>query len=331
MLNAQLQKIVLDVMSAKAIQDVEHIQTLWSGYGEIVRVRLTGSLIDTVIVKYIVLAEEGNSRHPRGWNTQTSHLRKLKSYEVENHWYRDWSAQCDAACRVAHCYAARQLGDERIIILEDLDAAGFPRRFSNLDMAGVKKCLSWLANFHARFMGVVPTGLWGVGTYWHLQTRRDEWAAMEEGALKDAAAPIDWLLSHCQYQTLVHGDAKVANFCFADDMHSVAAVDFQYVGGGCGMKDVVYLIGSCLSVDRCVQWQDELLDHYFSDLERALNHYGQRIDWPALQDEWRKMFPVAWTDFYRFILGWSPTHHKINHYARTLATQTLKYLDSRNQ
>ena len=105
-----------------------------------------------------------------------------------------------------------------------------------------------------------PKKLWQKGSYWHLSTRPDELKAMQHSKLKDAAKSIDEQLNNCKYKTLIHGDAKVANFCFADDMSSVAAVDFQYVGGGCGMKDVAYFLGSCLSSSECENYEKELLD-----------------------------------------------------------------------
>ena len=322
-MNKHFQDIVLKVMGAREIRSQELIQTLWSGYGEVVRVGLVGAEIGTVVLKYIVLPEGANPKHPRGWDTDRSHARKIKSYDVEMHWYRDWSKRCAAACRVPKCYAASSDEHEHVIVLEDLDAAGFPVRKSSLDKEEAKTCLSWLANFHATFMNEPPVGLWQTGTYWHLATRPDELAAMEEGGLKQAAGTIDRMLNECEYQTFVHGDAKVANFCFSSDGKDVAAVDFQYVGGGCGIKDVAYFLGSCLTEQECEQWEAELLDYYFDALKTALEATGKQVDWQALKAEWSALYPVAWTDFYRFILGWMPTHWKINNYTKRLAEQVL--------
>lgn len=318
--------MVLETTGAKAINSLHVIQTLWSGYGQIVRLGLTGTAIDSVVLKYIVLPDKADLDHPRGWNTSRSHVRKIKSYDVEICWYRNWNIRCHTACRVAQCYAASSEAHERVIILEDLDAVGFSVRKSNLDKAGVKLCLTWLANFHAMFLDEEPDGLWQTGTYWHLSTRPDEWEAMQEGALKETAGTIDKMLNECKYQTLIHGDAKLANFCFSSDNESVAAVDFQYVGGGCGMKDVAYFLGSCLSEQECDQWAEELLDYYFLELKIALDLNEKQVNWHALKAEWESLFPVAWTDFYRFMLGWMPTHWKINAYSERLASEVIKRL-----
>ncbi len=315
---------MLDSTGAKKLTQIGIIQTLWSGYGEIIRVALTGAKIQSAILKYIVLPEE--VAHPRGWNTNRSHERKVSSYSVEMHWYRDWSHRCNSLCRVAQCYAASSDAHEHIIVLEDLDSAGFAVRKSMLNKEETKACLKWLANFHAIFLGEKPDKLWEKGSYWHLETRPDELAKMKNGKLKESAKALDKLLNNCQYQTIIHGDAKVANFCFSADGKDVAAVDFQYTGGGCGMKDVVYLLGSCLNENQCEQWESELLAHYFKELKIALQSIGKEVNWPELKSEWLALYPIAWTDFYRFLCGWMPTHHKINRYTKNMAEIALSQI-----
>ena len=316
-------EIILNYCSADYAEKLESIQSLWSGYGEIARYKLTGSEFHTVIVKHIQLPAE--TRHPRGWNTNLSHERKVRSYDVELHFYNHYISQCDEYSRVAKNIACVDEAGVQLIIMEDLDAAGYDLRLSRVDMQDVQACLSWLANFHAQFMGVKPKGLWDVGTYWHLATRPDELKVMPVGDLRDKAQEIDQLLNDCRYQSFVHGDAKLANFCFSNDGR-VAAVDFQYVGGGCGMKDVVYFLGSCLSEDECEEFEDQLLDYYFHELEQALKRLEKDIDFTELQKEWRSLFALAWTDFFRFLQGWSPGHWKINSYSTRLAEEVLERL-----
>ena len=69
---------------------------------------------------------------------------------------------------------------------------------------------------------------------------------MAPGSLRDAAPSLDQRLRQCRYQTIIHGDAKAANFCRHQSADQVAAVDFQYVGRGCGIIDVMYAISSTL-------------------------------------------------------------------------------------
>jgi thiamine kinase-like enzyme len=212
------------------------------------------------------------------------------------------------------------------ILLEDLDHSGFPTRLSQVSMGDVKTCLSWLAHFHALFMGQSPDNLWEEGTYWHLATRPDELQALQDSSLKQAATIIDRTLRESPFQTFVHGDAKLANFCFSDDGKDVAAVDFQYVGGGCGMKDVVYFIGSCLDERQCQQHEVTLLDFYFDALKKALAIYHENINPNDVEHHWRPLYHVAWTDFHRFIKGWSPGHWKINGYSEKIAREVILQL-----
>ncbi len=326
-MNQHFQNTILKATGAESLSEIEVIQTLWSGYGEIVRFGLEGSKMNSVVVKHVNLPEEGN--HPRGWNTDLSHQRKLKSYKVETEWYKNLSKNCNDACKIPKCFALETKGSEVLMVLEDLDETGFAGRLnSSANWDNINACLKWLANFHATFLNTKANGLWETGTYWHLETRPEELVALEDLPLKNAASAIDKKLNESPFQTLVHGDAKLANFCFSNDGKKVAAVDFQYTGGGCGMKDVAYFIGSCMSEKDCEHFEDKILDFYFAELKNAVAAKNSTVDLEALENDWRKLYHVAWADFHRFVKGWHPGHWKINSYSERVSREVVKKLNS---
>ncbi|MFN0246056.1 MAG: phosphotransferase [Kofleriaceae bacterium] len=281
---------VAEICGARVTR-VEHVQTLWSGYGEIVRVFLAGD-VRTAIVKHV--------RPPAG-QTSTGDARKRRSYTNELAFYREYAPMLGERCRVAALYGSRVTANEWWFVLEDLDGAGFPLRHDHLHVhhrgAELDTCLAWLARFHARFLGVDARRLWPTGTYWHLATRMDELAAIRDASLRARAAELDAKLERAEFQTLVHGDAKEANFCFARD-HRVAAVDFQYTGRGVGVRDVAYLLDGHAGLR---------LDTYFRYLREAIAESEASVDVRALESEWRTLYPVAHQDFQRFLAGWNPT------------------------
>jgi len=323
-MNNHLKKIVLEATGAEELFEIQKIQDLWSGYGAIMRYGLLGSSMESVIVKHVRLPQNGS--HPRGWNTDISHERKIKSYEVEMAWYRNWSAHCDENSYVPVCLALDFYDNERLIVLEDLICSGFEETRTVVSLEEIKLCVQWLAHFHATYLGQSADHLWENGTYWHLDTRPDELEALKDLPLKRAAKQIDQKLRNSPFQTFVHGDAKLANFCFSRNGQRVAAVDFQYVGKGCGMKDLAYFIGSCLQEEECERLEGELLDHYFSVLQKSLKVKNNFLDGFALERDWRSLFPVAWADFHRFIKGWSADHWKINSYSERIAREVVASL-----
>ena len=84
----QIHDFILEATKANEILGSSVIQNLWSGYGSIKRYDLEGSDYTSVIVKHV---EPDQGAHPRGWNTDLSHQRKLKSYQVELNWYESRS------------------------------------------------------------------------------------------------------------------------------------------------------------------------------------------------------------------------------------------------
>lgn len=315
-MNEYFRSVVLECTGASAISSEDDIQDLWNGYGKIIRLGLVGTSTSSVVVKHVQMPL--HTKHPRGWNTDIGHQRKVKSYEVETHWYQRYSDR--SAARIPHCLTVHTHDDEVLIVLEDLNVAGYALRKHSVTWQDIGACLGWLARFHASYMGVTPDGLWEIGTYWHLDTRPEELTILSDQRLRAAAHLIDDKLNGCKYKTCVHGDAKLANFCFSDD-GMVAGVDFQYVGGGCGMKDVAYFIGSCLDEQDCDRLESQILDTYFGHLQKALGQSNE-----ALESEWRALYRVAWADFHRFLKGWSPGHWKINGYSERVTAEVINNL-----
>ena len=316
LMNNYFKDVILQSTGADSICGQEIIQDLWSGYGKILRVQIEGASTGCVVVKHIQAV--GTKQHPRGWNTDIGHQRKLRSYDVETTWYDLYSSKSTA--RVPECLAINHHDNEVLIVLEDLDASGYPLRKTSVSRSEINSILKWLAEFHASYMGQTPEGLWEQGTYWHLETRPQELEALSDKRLKNAASLIDQKLRSCAFKTFVHGDAKLANFCFSEQ-GEVAAVDFQYIGGGCGMKDVAYFIGSCLDEDECEALEPQILDTYFGYLHQALGATHE-----ALENEWRSLYRVAWADFHRFLKGWSPGHWKINSYSERITNEVITNL-----
>ena len=323
-MNSETQRWLLATMTATKVTEVQTLHELWGGYGELNRIKLLGAQRDSVIIKDIRFPPP-KQQHPRGWSSDFAHQRKLQSYRVERQWYQSFAAQCTVACYCPQVIAVRDDTQGQQILLEDLTPK-FPMCPAQIELPQVKRCLSWLAHFHATFLHVEPSGLWEQGSYWHLATRPHEWEVMQEGPLKQNAAAIDQRLLQTDFLTLIHGDAKLDNFCFAADGHSVAAVDFQYVGAGCGMKDVIYFFSSCLSEADCFDHADRLLDFYFSVLDRALFDKFNADQRYQLSKQWRSLYNFAWADFQRFLMGWSPQHWKLNPYVDEKTNAALQQL-----
>ena len=155
--HSRLQNVLRSISHVCGTPDaefIEEIQTLWSGYGSLFRAKAGKG---TVIAKWI--SPPAQMRHPRGFGGAHSHARKLRSYRVEREFYERWSSRTNSSCRVPALNAVCQLGNESILVLEDLDAAGFSARFDAVSDTGLRAILDWLASFHAQYLGIVPEGL----------------------------------------------------------------------------------------------------------------------------------------------------------------------------
>ena len=320
----EIDRFVLELTQAEGLKNLGVVQSLWSGYGSIDRIGLEGTDVPSVIVKHV---QPGDGGHPRGWNTDLSHQRKLKSYQVETHWYgRQRERAQPGFARIPECIGAKAEGDEVLLVLEDLDEAGFAGRRSSVNQTEWQACVRWLAAFHAEYLGAASEGLWKSGSYWHLETRPEELEKLDDMLLKNTASAIDAKLKASAFQTLIHGDAKLANFCFSPDGAEVAAVDFQYVGGGCGMKDLAYFVGSCFRDEEAESRESEVLNFYFKELRGFLVRIGGDVAADELEADWWPLYRVAWADFHRFMKGWSPGHWKLSDYSERVTREVIESL-----
>ena len=310
-----LEERVRAALGAERVVFGRKLQTLWDGYGEIRRAAIYACETTSAVVKHV----KPKNAHAAQAAALRSHRRKLRSYDVEKEFYARYAARCGAGCRVARPLHLERSREDWLFVLEDLDASGFDRRARG--SSDLPRCLVWLAEFHATFLGEAPAGLWTVGTYWHLATRPDELAALEIPALREHASRFDARLNSARFRTFVHGDAKLENFC-VDAGGTAAAVDFQYVGGGAGIKDVAYLI-SCLSSEECERSAARHLDTYFEALGRALHRLHAELDASAIEREWRALYPVAWADFTRFLHGWAKGAYPFDVYSRRLTEAAI--------
>lgn len=314
---------IANELSLGTVLQVELIQNLWGGYGELVRLKFSDT---SIIIKHVKLPKP--EFHPKGWNSDFSHQRKLHSYEVEVNWYENFSKTIDSRCKIPQGLKTFKTQNEYLIVMEDLAKVGFDSIVKEANTTHLKSCLTWLANFHAKYMGINSPLLWENGTYWHLDTRPDELEVLEDIELKSKAKKIDKVLKNAKYQTLVHGDAKLANFCFNSDGILASAVDFQYVGHGCAMKDVILFMSSAVKPENCKDMEDWILDTYFNALREALKYYHPNINYDEVYKEYKALFSISWADFQRFVKGWSPNHFKINKYTEALTKQALDSIRS---
>ncbi|KAF7781937.1 hypothetical protein PRUB_b1312 [Pseudoalteromonas rubra] len=287
--------------------DTQQAQALWSGCGYIHKFTYQGELL---VAKVATVPAQLAHRHI----TQSPHSlrRKYQSYEKELNFYRHTGQRYISVCALPEVKALAHQNEVFILVLSDFEAQGY----QNVNAAShvhLDHMLTWLACFHA--VGLVdPDVQAGAarGNYWHLDTRPDEFERMVSGKLKSNAHAINQRLLDCPYQTLIHGDAKLANFAFSSKQ--ALGYDFQHVGLGVGVADVMLLLTSLYSGRELEKQALACLDSYFEQLGRALS-----VSWSAeqiaeLEKSWRALWPYVWADFQRFLMGWKPDHQKLTAY-----------------
>lgn len=291
----------------------EDIASLWSGYGKIIR--LTYTLADgsplPIIKKQVSLGIVTSSTQQ-----DASHCRKAVSYSIERWFYSHLSAGlCETGAKVPRIYEITK----DAMLLEDLSVQ-YPLEHVTMNLERSLTVVSWLAAFHAHFwtsaassalktvpLGAVQTreGVWEEGGYWPLRTRLEEFQTLSpiwQEAAKQIDLDIRAVPNHLT--TLLHGDLKAANIMFSRNFADCAAFDFQYVGNGPGMRDLVYfMISSVAGLNQTMA--NTLVTRYHALLQELLEEKGQHGAAKAYTFEiMMEHYDLCMADYYRFMLGW---------------------------
>ncbi|MCF6434327.1 aminoglycoside phosphotransferase family protein [Pseudoalteromonas sp. MMG022] len=310
--------MLYEILSEKFndIIDKESSSQLWSGCGCVNRMCLDGM---DVVVKFAQVPTQ--LIHRNIVQTDFALARKLKSYQIELAFYQQQAARLDGVCLVPKPIHAVQRDCTTCLVLSDFSGDGF-RAESDPCTEHHHQVLTWLADFHSYFMIQNDIG-WQEGGYWHLATRPDEFQRMAHSELKTHANSIAALIRDCPYRTQIHGDAKIANFVFNSEL-AVLGYDFQYLGSGLGIQDVMLYFTSVFDNDGLYTHADELLEYYFVKLADNLITKHSMQNSRDIVSCWRELWPVVWSDFHRFLLGWKPDHFKINDYMCEQSQNTLR-------
>ncbi|GAO51013.1 hypothetical protein SAICODRAFT_30146 [Saitoella complicata NRRL Y-17804] len=291
------------------VTNSEQIATLWSGYGSITRLHLGAPHKRTAILKRITPPSPSRDDEEEG------HRRKVISYEVERWFYTDLLPSLklqNKAAKIPTLLHAADLSLGCCLLLEDLSIE-YPLDAWSCGLVQTKTVLRWLAGFHVQFWGWEgpvrsppmkergeKVGVWEQGGYWYLDTRRSEFEDSPDSRVKAAAKWVDEKLKEeRRYMTLLHGDLKAANIVFKKEFEECAMYDFQYVGRGLGMRDVVYFLATSVSSRLLTrEGEAELLNFYYRELTKGLEGEGYTRE--VMQEH----FALCMVDWMRFMEGW---------------------------
>ena len=217
----------------------------------------------------------------------------LRLFEREALFYRDLAPQ--VAMGGPSCYFSdMELDDGRFaIVMEDLGHMEAGDQLAGLSPTRAAAIIDGLAAFHAQWWdapaldalswmplqndptylaGVPPIVTAGVAA---LETYKDPLPAGSLELARRADACYVDLLHRCAAgpRTIVHGDARLDNFFFTPHTNDFAVIDWQLSLRARGAYDIVYLLGTSMSIENQNAHADDLVQRYHT----ALAAHG--VDW----------------------------------------------------
>lgn len=199
----ELTAVADDLLAGQGLKllSCDILQKLWQGYGYVCRISAMDKAQNkqSLILKYV--------KPPLAGQVESEgHIRKIISYEVEQHFYSDLAPQLPRDAVVAQCLASINNNGKVALLLEDLQR-NFPvagEKRGTLNKTQVHAAIKWLATFHGFWWDKTPdlrnlgfsrlppleevllqqdqgrskSGVWLNGGYTYLATRMSEYTSL---------------------------------------------------------------------------------------------------------------------------------------------------------
>ena len=162
-----------------------------------------------------------------------------------------------------------------------------------------------------------------------------EWAVDPESGLLNPTDLDELITARTRLLAVTHASNIAATInpvrALADRVHAVGGhivVDgVSYAPHG--LPDVAALTGSTAAPPRsCPQAKKKKLsaeEKAAKAAEKAAKEKAEgSVERLALEAEWRSLYPVAWADFERFMLGWNPHHKKLTAYSERMTQRAIE-------
>lgn len=199
----ELTAVADDLLAGQGLKllSCDVLQKLWQGYGYVCRISVMDEAQNkqSLILKYVKPPLTGQVE-------SEGHIRKIISYEVEQHFYSDLAPQLPRDAVVAQCLASINNNGKVALLLEDLQR-NFPvagEKRGTLNKTQVYAAIKWLATFHGFWWDKTPdlrnhgfsrlppleevllqqdkgrskNGVWLNGGYTYLATRMSEYTSL---------------------------------------------------------------------------------------------------------------------------------------------------------
>ena len=136
-----------EALNVASVEKTESIQTLWSGYGELYRIKTFSDTQTSLIVKSVHLPNRQRTHEAGAVNSVTKEKygpmrSRAPGIEISHRILRA-SARCRPFFTLTHTSM------DFYSCSPDLDAAGYSARPTSLENKDLTPYLSWLATFHA--------------------------------------------------------------------------------------------------------------------------------------------------------------------------------------